>query len=162
MKPVSCNTYISGINAFLNWLHENAHVRERLSIKKLRVEHQVIRTLDETTLKAILAFKPRTHGEHRIQSLLCLLLDTGVRIDEALTLRPESVDLENMLLTVMGKGKKERLVPFSFELRRVLVRYMQREHRKGSQLVFSTREGAKLSYHNPEPRLSNAVHHDGH
>lgn len=147
VKPVSCNTYISGINAFLNWLHEHGHVSERLAIKKLRVEQQVIKTLDDATLKALLAFKSQTPGEHRVQALVSLLLDTGIRIDEALTLKPESIDFDNMLLTVMGKGKKERLVPFSFELRRVLVKYMARSQ-KALRFVFCTREGSKLSYHN--------------
>ncbi len=35
-----------------------------------------------------------------------------------------------MLVTIMGKGRKERKVPFSFELRKILYRYMQREKRK--------------------------------
>ena len=47
----------------------------------------------------------------------------------------------------MGKGKKERLVPFSFELRKLIVRYMQRTP-KAAVYVFCTRQGAKLSYHN--------------
>jgi integrase/recombinase XerD len=63
-------------------------------------------------------------------------------------LRPESIDLDNKLLTVRGKGKKERLVPFGFELRRVLVKYMTRMPQKSPTYVFCTREGTKLSYHN--------------
>lgn len=148
VKPVSCNTYISGMNAFLNWLHEQGHITERLAMKKLRVEQQVIKTLADTTLRALLAFKSQTPGECRVQTLVSLLLDTGMRIDEALTLRPESIDFDNMLLIVMGKGKKERLVPFSFELRRVLVKYMARMPQKALRYVFCTREGSKLSYHN--------------
>ncbi|SRR6266404_1751525 len=85
IKPVSCNTYISGINAFLNWLHEGGHIREGLTIKKLKVEQQVVKTIEEDALKAILTFKPKTFGEYRVHALLCLLLDTGIRIEEALT-----------------------------------------------------------------------------
>ena len=112
IKPVSCNTYISGINAFLGWLFENRHIAERLTIKKLKVEQQVVKTIEEDTVKAILSFKPQTLGEYRIHAILCLLLDTGIRIEEALT-QPESIDLNNLILKVMGKGQKERLVPFS-------------------------------------------------
>ena len=46
------------------------------------------------------------------------LLDTGCRISEALDLRVSDCDLENMLMTLKGKGQKERKVPFSFELRK--------------------------------------------
>jgi len=148
IKPVSCNTYISGINAFLNWLYENGHIVEHLAIKKLKVEQQVVKTLEEEAVKAVLSFKPRNFGEFRIHALLCLLIDTGIRIEEALTLQADCVDLNNMLIKVMGKGQKERLVPFSFELRRVLVRYMQKAPGKLTNHVFCTKDGARLSYHN--------------
>jgi integrase/recombinase XerD len=74
-----------------------------------------------------------------------LLLDTGCRIEEALTLERGRVDLENMLLTVNGKGQKQRIIPFSVELRKVLFKHL-REHK--FSLVFCTRDGGRLSYHN--------------
>jgi site-specific recombinase XerD len=37
----------------------------------------------------------------------------------------------NMLLTVAGKGRKERKIPFSDGLRQVLWRYFKTNHPKG-------------------------------
>jgi site-specific recombinase XerC len=37
----SCNTYISGINSFLTWPHENGHTVEHLKIKEQRGEHNL-------------------------------------------------------------------------------------------------------------------------
>ncbi len=108
VKPVSCNTYISGVNAFCSWLHEEGHIPERLMVKKLKVEQTILKTMEDSALKAIFMFKPSTFGERRIHALLCLLIDTGMRIDEALTLSTVKVDLDNLLLTVYGKGQKER------------------------------------------------------
>ena len=51
---------------------------------------------------------------------MLILLDTGCRITEALTLRVREIDFENMLVTLDGKGRKQRVVPFSFELRKAL------------------------------------------
>jgi integrase/recombinase XerD len=67
----------------------------------------------------LLGWKARGFESSRLHALVCPTLDTGVRIDEALTLRLANVDYENLLLTVFGKGRKERRVPFSFELRKV-------------------------------------------
>jgi integrase len=53
-------------------------------------------------LKAIVSFKPKTFTESRLHALLCLVMDTGVRISEALDLRREKVDFDNLLLTVPG------------------------------------------------------------
>ena len=58
------------------------------------------------------------------------------------------MDFDNLLLTVMGKGKKERRVPLSYELRKVLYK-----HLKGHphSLVFSKRDGGKLRYDKVRP-----------
>jgi integrase len=70
---------------------------------------------------------------------LCFL-DTGVRIDEALGLQRAQLDLENLLVTVKGKGEKHRVVPMSFELRKVLYRWLARHE---FSLVFPTLQGRR-------------------
>lgn len=51
---------------------------------------------------------------------LCLLLYLGLRTAEAEGLKWEDVDMEGQVVRVMGKGRKERLVPVQGELRAVL------------------------------------------
>lgn len=51
---------------------------------------------------------------------MLLLLDTGLRIDEALRLDRGNVDLHNCMARVRGKGNRERLVPMSLECRKRL------------------------------------------
>src|SRR5205807_7479886 len=82
--------------------------------------------------------------------LVCLLLDTGLRIDEALTLRTSDVDFDNLLVTVFGKGRKERRIPFSFELRKVLFRYERVRIRQCPRcaLMFPSREGTSCDQRN--------------
>jgi len=58
---------------------------------------------------------------------ICLLMDTGIRIDEMLKLKMEDVDIDTLILKVKGKGKKERLVPFSSEMRRVLFLFLKKK-----------------------------------
>jgi integrase/recombinase XerD len=68
-----------------------------------------------------------------------MLVDTGTRIDEALSLKWTDVDFDNLLMTVTGKGNKQRKIPFSFELRKLLFK-----HRHQYELVFCTGNGKKL------------------
>jgi len=49
-----------------------------------------------------------------------LLLDTGLRIDEALSLDRDHIDLHNCLVRIHGKGNRQRLVPISLECRKRL------------------------------------------
>jgi site-specific recombinase XerD len=55
------------------------------------------------------------------------------------------VDLDNMLLRVRGKGEKQRIVPISFKMRRLLYRWLLKHE---FPLVFATRDGARLGRRN--------------
>jgi integrase/recombinase XerD len=147
IAPVTCNITIRGINSFLSWLFESGYTQEHFKLKQLRIEKKILKTFNDKHLKAILLWKPHDLVGWRLHALLCLLIDTGIRIEEALTLPISKVDYDNMLITVRGKGNKERIVPMSFELRKVLLRY-QRMHPHSHALLFPTRDGGRLSYHN--------------
>jgi site-specific recombinase XerD len=86
----------------------------------------------------------QTFQQRRLHLLTLLLLDTGCRITEALTLRVCDVDLDNMLLTVDGKGRKQRIIPFSFGLRKALHRFITDFDRKPDYLLFATRENRSV------------------
>jgi integrase/recombinase XerD len=145
LSAVSCNVYICRVNSFLSWLHENGHTSERFKIKDLKVEKKVLQTFDERQIKKIIGWKPSGFYKWRLYALLCLIIDTGIRIEEALTLTRSKVDFGNLLFTVQGKGNKERIVPMSVELRKVLFRYAQKHT---FEMFFPTRHGGRLEYHN--------------
>lgn len=145
-KSAACvNAYLRGMRPFVNWLFDNGHLPERLKLKKLKCEEKAIRTFSDAHIRALLSYKPQTKTEHRLLALLTLLTDTGVRIDEALTLTRASVDFENLLIDVKGKGSKIRRIPFSLEARKALFKYL-RSH--SHDLVFCNRDGGKLLYNN--------------
>jgi integrase/recombinase XerD len=134
------------INAFHRWATMEGHLAgERVHIPRLKQEQKVVATLSSEHVQRIVKFKRRTSSERRLHTIAVLLLDTGLRIDEALSLTLDDVDLDNMLLRVLGKGGKHRMVPISAEMRRVLWRWMQG---RTASLVFATRSGTKLLQRN--------------
>jgi integrase/recombinase XerD len=48
--------------------------------------------------------------------------------------------MDNMLLTLNGKGRKQRIIPFSFGLRKALHRFIADFDTKPDSLLFCTRE----------------------
>ena len=139
------NAYIRGINSFLSWLYENGHTSTHLKIKQLKQEQPVLKTFTDAQIKAIVSFKPRTFYQLRLHTLLLTLADTGIRINEALDLKRDKVDFDNLLLTVTGKGNKQRIVPFSIDLRKSLYKLLSK-HR--FEYVFPAKHGGKLLYNN--------------
>ncbi len=145
VKPVSCNTWLRAMNSFCGWLHERGTTSTLVHLPLQKLEKRLLKTFDELALRAILGFKPKNFPHYRVHAIACTILDTGCRIDELLTARLEDFDFNNLLLTVVGKGRKERRVPFSIELRKVLFRFSQQKQHVGltSDLLFPSRDGGK-------------------
>ena len=100
--------------------------------------------------RRLVAYRPASAAERHMHAVSCLILDTGLRIDEALSLdRSEDIDLDELLLTVRdGKGGKGRVVPLSLAGRRVLFRHTQQlAPAYGSRLFFAS-DGAKIGQRN--------------
>jgi site-specific recombinase XerD len=86
LSPVSCNTYCRAINAYLRWLQEEGYLDLLLRIPSLKCERKVLPALSPAQLRAVLNYRPRHLSHQRLYALLCLLLDSGLRIEEALSL----------------------------------------------------------------------------
>ena len=137
VSAVSVNTYLRCINAYLRWLHME-HGQALIRIPRLKEEQRVLATLTPDHVKRLLQFTPKGRNLKRAHTVTLLLLDTGLRISEALGLTWDRVDMDNLVLRVVGKGGKHRVVPFSFECRKLLYRWRQQT---SSDLVFPTASG---------------------
>jgi integrase/recombinase XerD len=132
VKPVSCNCWMRGLNAFCRWLHQQGEIPQPLRLPPQRLEKKIVPTHSSEALRAILRFRPKSFAHWRVHVAASTLVDTGCRIDELLTARVSDFDLDNLLLTVVGKGRKQRKVPFSIELRKLLFRFGQIKDRGDS------------------------------
>jgi len=150
VRPVSCNCWVRALNAFCRWLHEQGHATELVRLRPQKLEKRLVPTHDERALRVILSFRPKTFVHWRVHAIACIILDTGCRIDELLTAPVAAFDFDNLLLTVTGKGRKQRKVPFSIELRKLLFRFGQVKERAGvkSELMFPARDGGKWEHRN--------------
>lgn len=105
LKATGCNSVIRAINAYLKWSGSP------LTIPQLKEPQNILPTLTAAQITLLVNRKPRPRHfyQRRLHLLTLLLLDTGCRITEALTLRVRDVDMENLLITLEGKGRKQRV-----------------------------------------------------
>lgn len=144
VQPVTINTYLRCLNAYFRWLHTE-HGQALLKLPKLKEERKVLATFTIQHTRAILNHRPKGTNLTRAWMVALAILDSGLRINEALSLRITDLDFENLLVRVKGKGGKERLVPMSVELRKRLFGYV-RKRRDGP--VFGTRCGTAVTSRN--------------
>jgi integrase/recombinase XerD len=86
----------------------------------------------------------------RDQAMLEVMYASGLRVSELVGLSSVSVNLNDGVLRVLGKGNKERLVPFGEEARASLADYLQQARAvllagKASDALFVTIQGSAMS-----------------
>lgn len=135
LSPASCNNRIRSVNAYLRWCGST------LRCAKLKEPQTVVSTYTVGQVNLLLNWKPahRDFYERRLSLFVNMLFDCGLRCSEALTLHAQDCDTDNLLLLVQGKGDRQRHVPFSFDLRRQIVRFMNDSHLHEPMLLFHTR-----------------------
>lgn len=156
-KAVSVNTYLRCLKAFLNWCQGERILQEPVKLNWLKEEQKILPTFLPDHIRRFIDWKPATRSGARLRTIILTALDTGMRLNELLSLLREDLDFDNFRLRVKGKGGRERLIPMSIELRRILYRHTaknaiaQRTASPGlrmPQLVFCTIQGRQLSKRN--------------
>lgn len=127
VSPYTFRHHTVTFRVFSRWLRDEAYTPEhRLErLKTPKVPEQVVEVLTPDEIGRLLACEPAntTHGS-RNHALLVLALDTGLRMSELVTLERRRVNLDSGVLTAMGKGSKDRLVPFGYTAARALSPYL--------------------------------------
>ena len=73
----------------------------------------------------------RTDGlKNRDQAILYLLYYSGIRAQELVTLNIQDISLRERRVRVLGKGNKERIVPFSADCQMVLKKYIDTDRKE--------------------------------
>jgi integrase/recombinase XerD len=145
LKPTGINSAITCWNAYAHWLAlpdtKCGPGCKHPKLTRLKEPQNNLAVYSEQQIHRVVAYKPNT-AELRTHLIMLFLFDVGARISEVLSLCGDSLDFENLLVRLEGKGCKTRIVPFSAELRKRLVRYIA--DAPGQRLVFTTRNGTKL------------------
>jgi integrase/recombinase XerD len=131
LNPVSINRAITTIRTFYEFLFLENEIPSNPaidipSLKKSRPLPHVL-TPDEARRLLDVPNTSQLTGL-RDRALLEILLAAGLRISEAINLRICDLALERRLLRCLGKGRKERQVPFTAEAAEWLTRYIRMQH----------------------------------
>ncbi len=116
-----------------------------------RQERRVPSFLSEEEMAGFLE-TPRTDRplDLRDRALLELLYATGIRVSELVGIDEEDVNIQERLIRVKGKGKKERLIPFGRVAEERLKAYLKARplllrKRVGEKALFLNYQGKRLT-----------------
>lgn len=113
-----------GLAAFWTWAMKNNIVDRHVvrQVDKPKPRRIVIDPFTEADVRAMLSVKSRKPD--RDQAIVYLLLDTGMRASELVGLERKDINFDVRRIKVLGKGNKERLLPFSEKTAEVFLRHL--------------------------------------
>lgn len=155
LKPRTINTYNEAIKGFLTWLSDNGHIRQGYPALVRYVKKPVLlpgNVLTHADMRKMLSRIPT--GDllgYRDRAMLEVLYTTGIRSAELLGLNVFDVDFRNRTMRVIGKGRKERMVPIGRTAMRHLETYVKAIRPylmtdPGETALFITQAGNRLKY----------------
>lgn len=143
---------LSTLRSFFRFLvtEEGWEVNPTELLELPRQSRKLPQVLTESEVAALLRQpQPTTPLGKRDRALLELMYATGVRVSEVIGIRLGDVDLEERLLRVLGKGSKERVIPFGEAAQVALEDYVLHGRpqllRRPTDRFFLNRHGRPLS-----------------
>ncbi len=119
--------YLTVINSFYLFLVNDDIIKKNPceDIASPKVNKKLPTFLTEEEVTKLLDINLFTPYDYRNKAMLELLYATGLRITELCNLKLTDVDLGNCFIRVLGKGKKERIVPVTDLALKYLVLYAE-------------------------------------
>jgi integrase/recombinase XerD len=150
-KPNYINDLLKVCKNFCKYLFEEQYTQSILTdhIKNVKKSKTIIKTFtDKQVINMLKCYSRFDYLSLRNKLMLILFFDTGIRLNELITLQKEQIKDEYII--IHGKGDKERVVPKSPFLSKWLFKYMTiRESffndRVISNYVFLSRNGKILT-----------------
>jgi len=111
----SQHAYMRSVKTFLRWLGREGYVERELWPG---VEMPKVPSYNDVAIEVL--------SDEEIEKLIvCLMLESGLRLEEVVNLKIEDAHLKESYLKVLGKGDKESYMPLGQTTQKALARYIE-------------------------------------
>ncbi len=150
LTPGTISAYVRSLKAFSSWLYDEGYTKADLfsRLKRPSLPEPVIEVLSNAEItRMVESINPDCFLGARMYAMVLLLLDTGIRATELTTLTVENTSFEESHIKVLGKGRKERIVPFANGTKKAMLRYYTTFRPESSRPeFFLSVDGQPLTY----------------
>jgi len=157
--PLTVRRKYACLSSFFGFLQDMDHVRgnpaRRLPLPKVSETVPIFLSSEQAQRLIEAANKPWS------KALVVLLLSTGIRRSEAVSITLDDLDLESRQLLVNGKGSKQRVVPVNDSAIDALRQYLACRPQTGSRHLFVSHEGKPLACRAVNRMVARAIRRAG-
>lgn len=152
VSPATINNYIRNLKVFFTWAVDNKIIKSSPmdKVQFVKVKRKPKDNIADSDFTALIkALDVTKYYEYRDYVIIQLIMDTGMRLGETLSLTIDDIDLDRRAVLIpadITKSKKERYVFFSNTMAGILRRWLQFKDRyiDNDVLLFPTTRGTKL------------------
>ena len=127
----SCKRRLSSLKHFYKYMVNVGYIKDNpfVFISAPKVETKYPHALYKDQIEELFKRNAERTDELALRdpAVLYLLYYSGIRAHELVNLPIQSVYLRERAIRVLGKGNKERIVPFSIDCQKVLKKYIDKE-----------------------------------
>ncbi|MDR3112354.1 MAG: site-specific tyrosine recombinase XerD [Elusimicrobiota bacterium] len=150
LKPRTLYRIIEAIRQFYKFLNLEDLIKKNpasnLALPKIPEELPDTLSLEEVSA-LLMSITPDNEMNVRNRAMFELMYCAGLRVSEVIALRFCDVNLDDNFVRIVGKGSKERIVPFSDRAKYFIKIYItkRRSPKRKTEHIFISRLGRKLS-----------------
>ena len=152
-KSISQARSISAIKSFFNYLIFEGYIKDSpiSNIESPKQEKKLPKVLTENEIKKLINSIDLNHDfGQRNKTIIEILYGTGIRVSELVNLKLSNIFFKENIIKVIGKGNKERFVPFGEIASNEMKIYINNRNRlkidsKSSDILFLNRYGRGLT-----------------
>ena len=146
INPRSVNRKISTLKTYFKFLIREGELIENPMIKVVapKSKKRLPIFIEEDQIKSLLnevQFESGFIGQ-RNKLIIELFYVTGIRLSELINIKISDVDFSNQSIKVLGKRKKERIIPLSSNMINSLDNFIKNNHK--NHFLFTNLDGVKL------------------
>ncbi|MGY0652028.1 tyrosine recombinase XerC [Luteimonas sp. A537] len=172
LAPKSLQRRLSGCRSFYQWLlkHGRIAANPATGVRAPRAPRKLPQVLDVDEAMALVEVPTDAPLGLRDRALLELFYSSGLRLTELRLLRWRDLDMDQGLVTVLGKGSRQRTVPVGSHACKALAEWRAEGSASGSDAgslpgpdapVFPGRGGAPISARAVQLRLRELARRQG-
>lgn len=163
LAPKSLQRRLSACRSYFQWLlkHGRIAVNPAAGIRAPKAPRKLPQLLDADEATRLVELPTDAPLGLRDRALLELFYSSGLRLSELCALRWHDLDLEAGLVTVLGKGNKQRSVPVGSHARRALDAWRADTGAADAAPVFPGRGGKPISQRAVQLRIKQLAQRQG-
>lgn len=151
LKATYINSILRNVRMFFNYLEQEEYITSNY-IRKVnwqKEDHVIIKSFtDKEVVSMMKVYRYNGYIEARNACIMAMLFDTGVRNSELCHIK--LADIKTNAILIYGKGRKERFVPISPGLAKIMLKYEQKRNlfvkeRYEHQYYFLSQKGKVLT-----------------